>query len=273
MNSAEASGDTASAEARSLAALAQSLQPADGGLALAGASGWMQGRTMYGGASSFLAYSAARALLPGLPPLRGAQVTFVAPVGESLQAQARLLRRGRSVTQVETDLTCGGELVHRTIWLFGEGRADNGIVPADAFEELTPPDECAEVAFGAHTPAFTARFEVRHAGPREESRPATIRRWVRLRERDGLDPMAELVAVGDMLPPGAMRAMERLGPISSINWAFTVLGEAPGTRDGWWLLETSSNQMAGGFSSETLRLWNADGIEMMRGLQSVAVFG
>jgi hypothetical protein len=31
--------------------------------------------------------------------------------------------------------------------------------------------------------------------------------------------------------------------------------------------------MADGFSSETLRMWNADGVEVMRGLQSVAIFG
>jgi hypothetical protein len=31
--------------------------------------------------------------------------------------------------------------------------------------------------------------------------------------------------------------------------------------------------MGEGFSSETLRLWNSDGVEVMHGLQSVAVFG
>lgn len=273
MRSAEPSDDAASPVARTLSDLARSMQPSGDGLALCGAGGWLQGRTMYGGASSFLAYSAARILLPDLPTLRGAQVTFIAPVSDTLRAQARVLRSGRSVTHVETDLICDEALVHRAIWLFGEGRADNGTVAPHGLEELNPPEECAEVAFGAHSPAFTARFEVRHAGPREERQPATMRRWVRLRERDGLDPMAELVAVGDMLPPGAIRAMDRLGPISSINWALTMLTDRPETRDGWWLLETSSNHMAGGFSSETLRLWNADGVETMRGLQSVAVFG
>ncbi|WP_370073234.1 hypothetical protein [Novosphingobium sp. THN1] len=63
------------------------------------------------------------------------------------------------------------------------------------------------------------------------------------------------------------------GPISSINWAFTLLGDAPDTRDGWWLLETASNHMSDGFSSETLRMWNADGVQVMHGLQSVAIFG
>jgi hypothetical protein len=94
-----------------------------------------------------------------------------------------------------------------------------------------------------------------------------------LRERAGIDPLAELIAMGDALPPGSMRAMERPGPISSINWSLTLLGDAITTRDGWWLLETASNHMADGFSSETLRAWNTEGVEVMRGLQAVAIFG
>jgi hypothetical protein len=96
---------------------------------------------------------------------------------------------------------------------------------------------------------------------------------VRLKDRAGLEPLAELVGIGDALPPGSARAMERMGPISSITWALTILGDVPATREGWWLLETRSNHMGEGFSSETLRLWNSEGVEVMRGLQSVAVFG
>lgn len=67
--------------------------------------------------------------------------------------------------------------------------------------------------------------------------------------------------------------MERAGPISSITWGLTLLGDGPVTRDGWWLIETASNHMEHGFSSETLRLWNSEGVQVMHGLQSVAVFG
>jgi hypothetical protein len=122
-------------------------------------------------------------------------------------------------------------------------------------------------------PAFTDRMDMRRADRTGGSPPGMIRRWVRLKDRSGLDTIAELVGIGDALPPGAARAMERRAPISSINWALTLLGDAPITRDGWWLLETASNHMGDGFSSETLRMWNSEGIEVMRGLQSVAVFG
>lgn len=256
------------------AALAARLEPlGEGRFKLDGAAGWMQGRTMYGGTAAFIAYSAAKLAFPDLPPLRAAQVGFVAPVGEHLEVEVVMLRQGKSVAQVETSLMCDGGLAQRTLWLFGAGRESNGQVAAAVLDGLVSPEESPPLTANDMAPAFTERMEMRRADPPGGSPPGTIRRWVRLKDRAGLDPVGELVGIGDALPPGSARAMERKGPISSITWALTVLGDVPPTREGWWLLETSSNHMANGFSSETLRLWSSEGLEVMHGMQSVAVFG
>lgn len=258
--------------ANPLGDLAARIEATGDGFRLSGADGWMQGRTMYGGASSFLAYCAARLRFPDLPPLRGAQIGFVAPVGSEVEIAVTMLRAGRSVSQVQTDLFCDGGLAHRGLWLFGSARPSNGEV-APALAEDFVPFEGAETIRPPEGMHFVHNLEIRRAEPHGGLRAASVRRWVRLRDRTGLDPVGELIGIGDALPPGSLRAMERHGPISSINWSLTLLGDAPQTRDGWWLLETSSNHLADGFSSETLRMWNADGVEVMRGLQSVAVFG
>lgn len=245
---------------------------ANGAFALRGVDGWLQGRTMYGGASSFLAYAAARKALPDLPPLRGAQVGFIAPVGPDVDIAVSVLRAGKSVTQVQTDLHSGGVLAHRTSWIFGSARPSNGTIAAQTAENFVD-HEAMDVLGSPEGLHFVNNFELRRGEAKDDRRPGVVRRWVRLKDRDGLDPVGELVLIGDTLPPGSMRGMERQGPISSINWSFTLLGDTPATRDGWWLLETASNHMADGFSSETLRMWNTDGVEVMRGLQSVAIFG
>jgi acyl-CoA thioesterase len=261
------------ARALPLAQLADRLEPHGDRFALHGAAGWMQGRTMYGGASSFIGYVAARRAFPDLPPLRAAQIGFIAPVGEDVEARVAMLRTGRSVSHVETSLWCEGALVHRATWLFGLARPGNGSKSAERLIDFTAPEDGEAVSPAASAPAFIHRMDMRRAAPRGSDTRIALRRWVRLKERDGLDPYAELVAIGDTLPPGSIRAMERPGPISSINWSLTLLGTDIATRDGWWLLETASNHMADGFSGETLRMWNADGVEVMRGLQSVAIFG
>jgi acyl-CoA thioesterase len=237
-----------------------------------GVDGWLQGRTMYGGASSFLAYAAARKSRPDLPPLRAGQIGFIAPVGPDVDITVSTLREGKSVANIQTDLVSGGALAHRAAWVFGSGRPSNGTVAAPRAENFVPYTEMEELGSpeGLH---FVNNFELRRGEAKDDRRPGVVRRWVRLKDRSGLDPTGELVLIGDTLPPGSMRAMERRGPISSINWAFTLLGDAPETDDGWWLLETASNYMSDGFSSETLRMWNADGVQVMHGLQSVAIFG
>lgn len=271
--SAQVEQDEDQTEALTLSQLAARLVRQGDHFHLHGAAGWLQGRTMYGGASSFIAYVAATRMFADLPPLRGAQIGFIGPVGEDIEARATMLRTGKSVSHVETSLWCDNALVHRATWLFGKARPTNGHRPPDRLLKFDPPETCAAAEFRHSVPSFARRMDLRYAGPPEAGRQPVVRRWARFNDRAGLDPLAELIAIGDALPPGSMRAMERPGPISSINWSLTLLGDAITTRDGWFLLETASNHLADGFSSETLRAWNTDGVEVMRGLQSVAIFG
>ena len=80
----------------SLNAFLEPVRPDAGRVTLPGAAQWMQGRTLYGGASALLAYTAATRAFPQLPPLRAAQVGFVAPVGETVEARVTMLREGRN---------------------------------------------------------------------------------------------------------------------------------------------------------------------------------
>ena len=237
-----------------------------------GVNGWLQGRTMYGGASTFLVYCAIRKAMPDVPSLRAAQIGFVAPVGADVEIAVSVMRQGKNISQIQTDLFCDGTLAQRGMWILGGARPANGSVRADKMADLTPVEECETIPNpdGMH---FIRNLEMRYAQAKDTERRGVVRRWIRLEDREGLEPLGELILLGDALPPGSIREMERKGPISSITWAFTLLGDDPTTRDGWWLLETASNHMADGFDSETLRMWNTDGVEVMRGLQSVAVFG
>ena len=100
-----------------------------------------------------------------------------------------------------------------------------------------------------------------------------VQRWARVTNRQGLDPVSELILLGDVLPPGAMRAMQRPGPLSSINWSFNLLDPEPSTQDGWWLSRNASQHADGGYSSERLRLWNTQGRQVLDGMQCAAIFG
>lgn len=237
------------------------------------ASHWMQGRTMYGGASALAAYTHAVRAFPDLPPLRAAQVAFVAPVGEDLRFDVQVIRRGRNVAQIRSDLYCDDTLALSAFLLFGAGREPNAVHPADRpdpFPELPGPEETLPVPEGPH---FIANYELRRAQEQRGKGPPIVSRWFRLRDEDGLDPVSRLILIGDTMPPGAIRAMKRKGPISSMNWSFNVLDPEIVSPDGWWLAETVTEQADAGYSSERLRLWNSNGDQALAGMQSAAIFG
>lgn len=257
----------------SIANLLEPITGHDGPVKLDRAEDWMQGRTLYGGASALIAYTAAIRAFAGLPPLRAAQIGFVAPIEENFEISVRMERQGRNVSQVRSEIHCNGKLALTTFWLFGTARDANAEHPPQGLTDWPGGPEHFET-LDMKRPAFLSEnFEMRRA--QHESGPGDpiVRRWFRLKEYQKLDITSALILQGDTLPPGAMRAMKRQGPISSINWSFNILEPDPVTREGWWLGETRSEYAGAGYSSERLSLWNTQGEQVVSGLQSVAIFG
>lgn len=257
-----------------IASLLEPVTGQPGPARLSHAQDWLQGRTLYGGASALVAYTMAVRAFPGLPPLRAGQVAFVAPVGENIALSTEIVRQGRNVTQVRSEIHSDGKLALSAFWLFGEVREANAVHAAAPPENWPGKPEDNDVVTHSFAPSFVAKnFELRYGQPKGDERGATVRRWARLIEDNDLDPVSKLVLMGDVMPPGAMRAMQRVGPISSVNWSFNVLDTESRSAGGWYLAENASQHANSGYSSERLRLWDADGKQVLDGIQCVAVFG
>ena len=244
-----------------------------GEIHLPSAEDWMQGRTLYGGFSTLLAYTAAIRQFPDLPPLRSAQVAFIAPVGDRFETRVEMVRQGRNVTQLRSDLLVDGKPAQSTFMVFGTEREPNALHPAPRIDPWPGAPEDNDPVPSPKEKHFIGNYELRRAQDTSGPGAPLVRRWFRLREQPDLDPVSLFVLIGDTLPPGSMRAMRRQGPLSSINWMFNILNPEATTRDGWWLAETASDHADHGYSSERLRLWNADGDLMMTGMQAAAIFG
>lgn len=256
-----------------IASLIDPIPAQDGPVVLADAAAWMQGRTLYGGASALIAYTAAIRAHPGLPPLRAAQIAFAGPVGERFDIRTQVLRAGRNVTQIRSELVTEGEVGLAATLVFGAGREPNalhGAPRADPWPGAPEDQDALPAPDGLH---FIRNFELRRAQDETGRGAPLVRRWIRLRDEGGLDPVSRFVLIGDTLPPGSMRAMRRQGPLSSVNWSFNILDPEAQSRGGWWLAETASDHADLGYSSERLRLWDADGRLVMVGMQAAAIFG
>lgn len=260
----------------SLAALLAGAGSLADGLALTVPESWHQGRTAYGGFSAAVMLEAAmRVGGSGLPPLRSAAASFIGPVHGGVEARARVLRRGKNATWANAEITRGGEVVASASFVF-MGPVDSAIHLNDAAPpaDLIPAPQGKPFAVHALMPVFLREnFEVRFALPKAEGKLPDLCWWVRLKERGGLDPMVEMLLVGDALPPGVLPLLSGKTPVSSMTWQANLLTAAPRTDDGWWLLRSTASYAENGCSSQAMGIWNAAGEPVIAGMQSVAVFG
>jgi acyl-CoA thioesterase len=234
---------------------------------------WLQGRTAYGGLSAAVALHCTLQAQDDLPPLRSAQVSFIGPLSGPITVSVHLLRRGKNAAFVQADVASEAGLGLRCTFVFM--RAIESAVDHRATE--TPDFACPALGDrtfnGNPNVAFSQNFEFLDQRDAAALRPAEWLRWTRLVERDGLDPMVELIAIGDCLPPAALRLLGRNVPLSSMTWMLNVLGPAPTTRDGWWLLRANADYARAGSSSQQMGIWNAEGEMVAEQMQSVALFG
>lgn len=244
-----------------------SLPRLESGRAVIG-EGWLQGRTAYGGVSAALALLSAKAAYADLPALRSAQIAFVGPLSGEVEVTPTLLRRGKNSAFVGVDVMGTEGVGLRALFLFVASRT-SAILHGDL--SIDPPSAPeAEVIDGISIgPGFLHEFEFAKA---DDPAIGNWLRWARLKDREGLDPGVELVAIADALPPAAMSVAKQWGPISTTTWQLNLVSDAPATRDGWWLLGAELLHAADGNSSQNMTIWNRDGAAVATATQSVALF-
>lgn len=235
---------------------------------------WQQGRTLFGGMTVALCFEAVARSHGPLPPLRSAQINFVAPSANPLSVTSELLRQGKSVTLIESRLWSREDLAATCLFTFGAARASalsGRNLPPPA---LIAPEDCPAFVDSPIMPAFLSHFELRAlsgAAPFSGSTETDLFVWVRHKDRqaNGLLP---LLAIADVLPPAAFMHYPGPAPGSSISWMFNLLEPEPDTRDGWWLLHCGMENMRDGYSSQKMHIWSADGTPVLAGRQCVAIF-
>ncbi|WP_164117193.1 thioesterase family protein [Sphingorhabdus sp. Alg239-R122] len=255
----------------SLAQILGSMARADNSWTVTIPGTWMQGRTSYGGLSSAVAHHCATACVTDCPPLRSAQIAFAGPLAGDVTITAELLRRGRNTAFVETRTTSRDGTGLACNFIFMNPRVSTVEHNDISAPDFPPPPGKDDIRNGPpeffthHMDYPEKRLELGLGTPK-------LMQWHRLRERDGLDPITELLCVGDALPPSAMGLMTEPGNVSSMNWQVNMLTNTPQTKDGWWLLESETHHAHDGASSQYMTVYNSDRKPVMRAMQSVALF-
>lgn len=257
--------------------IAEGLTACSGGYQTDIPENWRQGRTAYGGLTAGLSLAAVQKQFTDLPPLRSLMINFIGPIAENPVFKSRLLRQGRNVTSIETQALIGEDVVATTTFIFGAARESELSVNFPA-PDATSPEDCEPFTpefAKPSVPVFFHNFDTRLiAGTRPMSgaEKGYIRTWSRHHDAASRDGVASFVTLGDVLPPAALPMFKKMGPVSSVNWMLNILVDNPTTKDGWWHVETKLTAASGGYASQVMRYWNADGVLVAEGMQAVAIF-
>ena len=240
---------------------------------------WSQGRATFGGMVAALGNEAMRRQVPLDRPLRGLNVTFVAPVTPGLvHINARVLRVGKVVTIAQAELISADTVGATMTGIYGSARTTAIMIEpargdaADGAEDL--PEAAYPPALGG--PAFLQHFALRWA---EGTRPFTAtplkrsKAYIRHREA-GTIGESQVVALVDVIPTPVLQMMSKPAPASSLVWTLEMLRhDYQFDADAWWRIDTDVPSSKDGYASQNSVLLNPAGVPMALSQQLVAVFG
>jgi len=238
---------------------------------------WLQGRTTFGGLQAALAVGAMRDLLGTDAPLRTLQTTFVAPLpAGALSIRARVLRAGKSATQIEAQLFDGEQIACTVLGVFGAARSSKIAIaptmPAIDSAHYRPID----LPFIAGvTPTFTQHFAFRWVQgglPFTAAAEASTKVLVRLRDPAATGE-ARVIALADSIPSPALSTLKMPVPASSLTWTLELLGTAYQTdTDAYWRIDAEATAAADGYINQSAILYAPDATAVALSRQSVVVF-
>ena len=238
---------------------------------------WLQGRTVFGGLQAALAVQAMRGALGQAAPLRTVQMAFIAPLpAGSFAIQARVLRTGKSATQVEARFAQGGQTLALAIGIFGASRASAlDRVPAQ-------PPVPAGKAFAYDyipgvMPAFLQHFKSRWLRGAPLFSGSTVPEM--MFEIDLLDSAAtasdlHVLAIADMIPPVALTMLRKPALGSTMTWMVEFLtGRFDGLPLEGWRVDGEMLAARDGYTSQAATVWGPGGEAVAFSQQSMVVFG
>lgn len=240
---------------------------------------WAQGRTAFGGLSTFLV---ARAMLEAAHttparPLQSISVHFVGPVPIGpVEVTSSVLRTGRYMTQTAGTLRVGDQIALAAQGAHGQPRPSQLEVAPPPAPHLPPPDALPNMPYiPGLMPAFTQHVDYRWATddyPFTGGTSPLIRGWCRLDEAVPVDPATVLLLI-DAWPAGILTMAPGFVAASSVLWMVTFFETRPLPARSWLKTEQRTTISRGGHAENIADVWTSDGRLMARSRQLVTIYG
>lgn len=239
---------------------------------------WSQGRTVFGGVTSSLAFAAIRRLITDNRALRSIAVNFVGPVSfeKPFEILSEKLREGRSVTHATARVVQDGKVCLIAQACFGVGRDSKVAHSNEEKHEMTFPKK---PGFLPQIPKVVPKY-LRHFDlALEKGMPFTGRKdravhgWIRFKEAPEAINDAHLLAMIDAWPPTGLQNLRWPAPVSSLSWYVDfVYPHRTIEPNDWFAYQAEARQASNGYIHEEANFWNAHGDLVAISHQTITIF-
>lgn len=238
---------------------------------------WLQGRTAFGGLSAGLVVAAMDRVTPSDRSLRALSVSFVGPAAPGKHTiRLRRLREGGSVSHIQGELVCDGEVATSVSAAFGSGRTSSYSQSAPTRPDCKKPEACERLPFiQGLTPDFTQHFDMRlthGALPGAKAESADYGMWLRFVEPTPTS-VASAVALADVPAMPGLNVVQAMKAGSSLSWYLEFPGDIQSTdMNDWWYYDYRCQSAADGYFNNVATIWDPSGRPLMFSRQVAVIF-
>ncbi|RUO23931.1 thioesterase family protein [Aliidiomarina minuta] len=241
--------------------------------------GWAQGRALFGGLTAGIAYQHALQAVESEQPLRAMTVSFVGPLAPGrVQLKRRVLRKGKSVTQISVDIMQSGEVGLSALLTFGRSRASVVRVTETPKAQIPPREQGPAFPKSELSPEFTQHYDYRVSVgglPFSNQQTREFGGWMRYSQEDSPINIGLFLGLVDAWPPAVLPHLSEPAPASSLTWTIEFPEPLPANKSShdWWQYKAYIDYAADGYGHTQAHIWDNEGKLVAISRQTITVFG
>jgi acyl-CoA thioesterase II len=240
---------------------------------------WSQGRTVYGGLSAGMLYSAAKSHVEGDRVLRSMSTNFVGPLfaKEEFTISVEIIRSGKNISQVQARAIQNGKVCVLSQFCFAKGRESKISVPNTEKHNMSEPTKAKYIPqIPKVTPRFLKHFDISiiEGGlPFLGSKNSHYYGWMRYSVPPETINEAHIVSIIDAWPPTILQMLKFPAPASSVSWNLEfIYPHKKISPSDWFAYKSETRQAADGYAHTEATIWDVHGEVIAISRQTVAIF-
>lgn len=242
-------------------------------------SDWTQGRTVFGGLSAALVYSAIKNKVSADRTVRSLNFNFVGPLEAQLPftIEVEILRQGKNVTQVTGKAIQDNKVAVLCQACFGVPRESKISVLSESKHQMNLPKKPKFIPqIPKITPKFLRHFDLfinEGSLPFTGSKLSKIDGWMRLSDKLTDLTDSHLICIIDAWPPTVLQMLRWPAPASTICWNIEFINQQKSySGNEWFAYQSATRHAESGYASTEANVWDSNHRLIAISRQTVGIF-